>query len=81
MGRFLFLDRRRPPISRALNRNWLKTGRFLTNLDLVAPLSLDRRENQPLAAQGPFKNMCDNNCLEKLAAWGKGPFSVGMPKT
>src|SRR6516225_3390101 len=28
MGRFLFLDRRRPPISRALNRNWLKNRTF-----------------------------------------------------
>ena len=71
----------RPPISRALNRNWLKNRTFFNEFRPRNHLSLDRRENQPLAAQSPFKNMCDNNCLDKLAAWGKGPFSVGMPKT
>jgi hypothetical protein len=71
----------RPPISRALNRNWLKNRTFFNEFGPRNHLSLDRRENQPLAAQSPFKNMCDNNCLDKLAAWGKGPFSVGMPKT
>ena len=46
----------RPPISRALNRNWLKNRTFFNEFGPRNHLSLDRRENQPLAAQSPIEN-------------------------